>query len=212
MTRRWLFAALVAIAIAVTIAVPLRASRSTPAADAMTLGIIDLATSEGVATVKGQWRYSDTRIVGVEFHGPGAEGQPTGPLVKTYDYEPKAGSADFDDSGWPVIDATTLAERRGFGRLGFNWYRIAITVPERINGHDTRGATVTFDTALDDYAEIWVDGELPRALGQSGGSIVAGWNASNRLVIARDVQPGQRIQLAVFGINGPISNPPTNFI
>jgi gluconolactonase len=31
-------------------------------------------------------------------------------------------------------------------------------------------------------------------------------------VIGRDVQPGQQIQLAVFGINGPISNPPTNFI
>jgi gluconolactonase len=26
------------------------------------------------------------------------------------------------------------------------------------------------------------------------------------------VRPGQRIQLAVFGINGPLSNPPTNFI
>ncbi|MBL8168377.1 MAG: SMP-30/gluconolactonase/LRE family protein [Acidobacteria bacterium] len=45
-----------------------------------------------------------------------------------------------------------------------------------------------------------------------GGSVVAGWNAPNRLVIGRDVQPGQQIQLAVFGINGPISNPPTNFI
>jgi gluconolactonase len=49
-------------------------------------------------------------------------------------------------------------------------------------------------------------------LGQKGGSVVAGWNAANRLVIGRDVKPGQKIQLAVFGINGPISNPPTNFI
>ena len=65
---------------------------------------------------------------------------------------------------------------------------------------------------MDDYAEIWVDGELPRAAGQSGGSVVAGWNAVNRLVIARNAKPGQQIQLAVFGINGPISNPPTNFI
>ncbi|HET7394282.1 MAG TPA: SMP-30/gluconolactonase/LRE family protein, partial [Candidatus Binatia bacterium] len=28
----------------------------------------------------------------------------------------------------------------------------------------------------------------------------------------RDVKPGQKIQLAIFGINGPISNPPTNYI
>jgi len=57
-----------------------------------------------------------------------------------------------------------------------------------------------------------VDGELTRAIGQRGGSVVAGWNASNRLVIGRDVKPGQKIQLAVFGANGPLSNPPTNFI
>jgi len=65
---------------------------------------------------------------------------------------------------------------------------------------------------VDDYAEVWVDGELTRAVGQRGGSVIAGWNASNRLVIGRDVKPGQRIQLAIFGANGPLSNPPTNFI
>jgi gluconolactonase len=59
---------------------------------------------------------------------------------------------------------------------------------------------------------VWVDGELPRGLGQRGGSVVAGWNAANEVVVGRDVKPGQRIQLAVFGMNGPISNPPTNFI
>jgi gluconolactonase len=57
-----------------------------------------------------------------------------------------------------------------------------------------------------------VDGELPRAAGQSGGSVIKGWNAENRLIIGRDVRPGQKIQIAVFGINGPISNPPTNYI
>jgi gluconolactonase len=71
---------------------------------------------------------------------------------------------------------------------------------------------VVFQTALDDYAEVWVNGEISRFIGQKGGSVVAGWNAANRLVIGRDVKPGQKIQLAVFGINGPISNPPTNFI
>jgi gluconolactonase len=42
--------------------------------------------------------------------------------------------------------------------------------------------------------------------------VVRGWNAANRLVVGRNVKPGQKISLAVFGINGPISNPPTNYI
>src|SRR5947207_13887304 len=53
---------------------------------------------------------------------------------------------------------------------------------------------------------------MARALGRSGGSVVKGWNAPNRLIINRSVQPGQKIQLAMFGINGPLSNPPTNYI
>jgi gluconolactonase len=174
--------------------------------------VVDLATAEGVALVKGAWRYSDTRIVEVNFTGPGADGQPTGGPVRTYDYEPKAGVAGFDDTGWPVIAPESLTARRATGRLCFNWYRINLTVPDRIGSFDPTGATVTFETALDDYAEVWVDGELPRALGQRGGSVVAGWNAANEVVVGRNVKPGQEIQLAVFGMNGPISNPPTNFI
>lgn len=173
---------------------------------------IDLATKEGTRLVKGKWRYSDTRIIEVGFRGPGPDGQPTGDKIRTYDYTPHAGGADFDDSKWEVIDPTTLEKRRSTGRLCFNWYRIAITVPERVGNFDPTGSTVVFETSLDDYAEIWVDGELPHGLGQSGGSVIGGWNAPNRLVIGRNVKPGQKIQLAVFGINGPLSKPPTNFI
>jgi gluconolactonase len=173
---------------------------------------IDLATTAGVNKVKGEWRYSDTKIVEVDFRAPGPDGQPTGAPVKTYDYTPHAGGVDFEDVGWKVIDPATLKERRATGRLCFNWYRIRITIPERVGNFDPTGSTVVLETALDDYAEVWVDGELTRKLGQMGGSVVSGWNAPNRLVIGRDVKPGQQIQLAVFGINGPLSNPPTNFI
>lgn len=173
---------------------------------------INLSTAEGAKLVKGEWRYSDTKIIEIDFKGPGPDNQPTGAPVKTYDYTPHAGGADFDDSNWQVIDATTLNARRATGRLCFNWYRIKITIPKRIENFDPTGATIVFETALDDYAEIWVDGELSRALGQMGGPVISGWNAANRLVIGRNVQPGQQIQLAVFGANGPLSNPPTNFI
>jgi gluconolactonase len=173
---------------------------------------INLATAEGAKLVKGEWRYSDTKIIEIDFKGPGPDNQPTGAPVKTYDYTPHAGGADFDDSKWQVIDATTLNARRSTGRLCFNWYRIKITIPERAENFDPTGSTVVFETALDDYAEIWVDGELSRALGQMGGSVISGWNAPNRLVAGRNVKPGQQIQLAIFGANGPLSNPPTNFI
>ena len=174
--------------------------------------VIDLATDEGAKLVKGEWRYSDTKIIEVDFKGPGPDKQPTGAPLRTYDYTPKAGPADFDDSQWPVIAPASLSDRRSTGRLCFNWYRIKVTIPERINGYDPTGSTMVFETALDDYAEVWVNGELSRYLGQTGGSVIGGWNAPNRLVIGRDVKPGQQIQLAVFGINGPLSNPPTNFI
>jgi len=173
---------------------------------------IDLATPEGVRLAQGQWRYSNTRIIEVDFRGPGPDGQPTGAPIKTYDYTPHAGGADFNDSQWELIDPTALPQRRSTGRLCFNWYRIRVTIPERIGSFDPTGSTAVFETSLDDYAEIWVDGELSRGLGQMGGSVVAGWNAPNRLVVGRGVRPGQKIQLAIFGINGPLSNPPTNFI
>src|SRR4029453_19460225 len=39
-----------------------------------------------------------------------------------------------------------------------------------------------------------------------------GFNPPNRVLIATDPVPGQRIQLAVFGASGPLSNPPGNFV
>jgi gluconolactonase len=167
---------------------------------------IDLATREGVALVRGQWRYSDTRIIEVDYKRP--DGSPG----KTYSYEPKAGGADFDDSAWEVLDPTTLNKPRSTGLLCFNWYRIGVTIPEKIGDFDPTGATVVFDTVVDDYGEVWVDGKLPRGLGQVGGSVVGGFNAPNRLVVARDVKPGQKITIAVFGINSPISDTPGNYI
>ncbi len=143
---------------------------------------------------------------------PGPDLRPSGAPIKTYDYTPHAGARDFDDSAWAVLDPTTLEGRRGTGRLSFNWYRIKVRIPRRIGAFDPTGSTVVFEAVVDDYAEIWVDGALPRMLGQTGGALVRGYNAPNRVVIAREVRPGQEIQLAVFGINGPISDPPANFI
>ena len=173
---------------------------------------LDLATKEGAQVVKGEWRYSDTKIIEIDFNAAGADGQPGTVPNKAYDFTPHAGRADFDDSKWEVIDPTILDKRRSAGKLAFSWYRVKITVPERVGTFDPTGTTLVFSTSLDDYAEIWVDSEIPRAAGQSGGSVIKGWNAENRLIIGRGVKPGQTIQLAIFGVNGPLSNPPTNYI
>lgn len=192
--------------------VSLAASVQALAAHHQVEATVDLMTDAGAALVEGEWRYSDARIVATAFRAAGADNQPTGAPVTTYDIAPKAGVNGFDDSAWPVIPATSLKARRGNGRVSFNWYRIGVTIPKAVGDFDPTGSDVYFETRLDDYAEVWVDGEIGRGFGQMGGSVVAGWNAPNRLLIGRNVKPGQRIQLAVFGMNGPISNAPTNYI
>jgi len=174
--------------------------------------VVDLASREGVQVVNGQWRYHDVRIVDADSRTVGPDLKPSGAPSKTYDYAPHAGAADFDDSQWEAIDATTLDQRRSTAKVCFNWYRINITIPERIANLETAGSTVALEIVIDDYAEVWVDGKMPRVLGQPGGPVIKGFNAPNRLIIARHVKPGERIQLAVFGINGPISYSPQNFI
>lgn len=175
-------------------------------------GTIDLRTKEGTQLVKGAWRYSDVQIIETDFRAPGPDLKPSGKPTKTYDYTPHAGAADFDDSHWVVLDSETLEARRSTGKVCFNWYRINVTIPDKVGKLDTRGSTVAFEIVIDDYAEVWVDGKLPSVYGQSGGSVIKGYNAPNRVIIARDALPGRKIQLAIFGINGPISVSPNNFI
>jgi len=87
-----------------------------------------------------------------------------------------------------------------------------VTIPEKVGEFQTPGSTVASEIVIDDYAEVWVNGALPAVYGQSGGPVIKGFNAPNRLIIARNAIPGQKIQLAIFGINGPISASPNNFI
>jgi gluconolactonase len=177
--------------------------------------ILDLQTEEGVALVGGQWRYSDARVGDVEFVELGSPDDPLGPGTvpnRTYDIEPHAEAADFDDSGWTTLAPEDTMRRLANGHVCFNWYRIAVTLPERIGDTDVTGSTVVFEVVIDDYAEVWVDGSMPHALGDTGGPVVAGFNAPNRVVLTRDARPGERFSIAVFGINGPISAAPANYI
>lgn len=161
---------------------------------------IDLRTTGGVEQVKGQWKYHDVKIVEVDTKAP------DGHAIKTYNIDPRAEKPEFDDSQWPVVDPTTLANPRGGGQVCFAWYRLKLTLPEGVSGK-----TVSFVTTVDDYGEVWVDGKINYGVGQSGGAIVAGFNAANRVEL-KDPRPGKTYSIAVFGINGPISVVPSNRI
>ena len=174
--------------------------------------IVDLQTTAGAELVGATWRYADARVREIDFVEVGPDLGPSGPPSRTYDVEPHAEGVDFDDSAWRELRPEELQLRLGAGRVSFNWYRTSVTIPERIGDFDPTGATVVFETVIDDYAEVWVDGRLPLALGSTGGQVAAGFNAPNRVVLTRDAQPGQTLQIAVFGINGPISASPRNYI
>jgi gluconolactonase len=177
--------------------------------------IVDLQTTVGAALGGAEWRDSDARVVEVDFVEVGSDADPLGPgdrPNRTYDVVPHAEGTDFDDSDWVRLAPEETTARLGHGRVGFNWYRVGVTIPERLGALDPTGATVVFEVVVDDYAEVWVDGELPVALGDAGGRVAGGFNVPNRVVLTTDARPGQRFRLAVFGINGPISASPANYI
>jgi gluconolactonase len=177
--------------------------------------VVDLQRWGGMQLVGGEWRYSDCTVEEIDFVAVGAPDDPLGPggpPNRTYDVLPHAEGVDFDDSAWRVLAPEETMLRLANGRVCFNWYRIAVTIPERVGDVDPTGATVVFEVVIDDYAEVWVNGELGPALGDTGGRVAAGFNAPNRVVLTRDARPGERFQLAVFGINGPISASPRNYI
>ena len=65
--------------------------------------IVDLKTDEGIGLVKGQWRYSNVKIIDVDHHSPGPDLASSGPSNRTQDIDVHAGVADFDDSQWERI-------------------------------------------------------------------------------------------------------------
>jgi gluconolactonase len=177
--------------------------------------VVDLQTDGGASLVGARWRYADAQVREIDFVEVGSESDPLGPGEapnRTYDVLPHAEAPDFDDSGWRQLAPPETMLRLGNGRVSFNWYRTTVTIPERLGDFDPSGSTVVFEVVVDDYAEVWVNGELPLVLGLTGGQVVQGFNAPNRVILTTDAQPGDRFAIAVFGINGPISVSPRNYI
>jgi hypothetical protein len=138
--------------------------------------------------VKGEWRFAPGLVPGEPNEGlvAGLAGSP-------------ARLVDYDDSDWEVRKDLTLWYSRG---VAFAWYRIKLTLPERVAGRELRGSRCLFETCVDDYGEIWIDGECNRDRGT-----VQGFNVPQRVVVTTEPQPGQQITIAILGMNGPMAAP-----
>jgi gluconolactonase len=168
---------------------------------------VNLMTPEGSAAFGAVWKTIEAHVVETT---PMAGRMPG--YDKTYDMVPHAGDAGFDDSKWSVIEAKGLADRRGGGKSSFLWFRTTLTIPAKIGDFDTAGAKAVLTAYVDDYAEVWINGQMPRRSGYPSPATIQGLNMPNRVVLAETVKAGDKFEIAIFGINGPISVAPSNFI
>ena len=154
----------------------------------MPRAVIDLNTSSGLETVNGQWKFAQGLV----------PGEPNEGLVSQLEGSP-ARLPDYDDSGWEICNDLAKWITRGFS---FVWYRTKITLPETVEGHPTTGVRVQFETCIDDYGELWLDGECDRHRGA-----VQGFNVPQRVVLSEEVRPGEQHTIALLAANGPMAAP-----
>src|SRR3984957_2628072 len=169
--------------------------------------VVDLMTVDGSAAFGARWRGGGGKLVECPAL---TDSMPE--FRTTYDVDPHAELRGFDDTAWPEIAATDLGARRGGGMVSFFWFRATLIIPARAGGFDTAGAKTVLTVNVDDYAEVWVNGELPRAAGRPSPATIQGFNMPNRLVLRDTVAPGDTFEIAIFAINGPISAAPANFL
>ncbi|MBN1542659.1 metallophosphoesterase family protein [candidate division KSB1 bacterium] len=94
-----------------------------------------------------------------------------------------------DDSEWEVVDVGNRWDVEN----SVCWLRKRIVIPEKVNGFDIAGSTVSFSVSMDDGAEIYLDGE-PRSEQVAEGR-------TRGVILTEKAQPGDEFFLAVKGIN-----------
>ena len=170
--------------------------------------VVDLMTDAGSAAFGAVWRAREARLVECPALSDARPEYKT-----TYDVEPHAELVGFDDSDWELVPPTDLGGKRGGGMVSFFWFRTTLTIPANAAGFDTADAKAVLRVNVDDYAEVWVNGLLPRTAGRPTPGAIQGFNMPNRLLLGDNVvSPGDKFEIAVFAINGPISVAPANFL
>lgn len=181
--------------------------------------IADLRSIEGASLVKAQWSYQPAHIEETNFQLPGPQKAgmdalllyPTGARVKTNSLKPQIGDPAFDKAFQP-ISPDQLETRLGNGLFSFVWYKLELTIPEKIGAIQTKGSTAVFEIVIDDYSEIWVNGKQAIAFGQVGNGVIGGYNSRNRVILSNQARPGDHYTIAILAINGVIGHLPDNYV
>ena len=149
---------------------------------------LNLQDAEVLTEVGGRCRFAPGFIPGDDKEGfvSDTEGSP-------------ARLPDFDDSNWEIREDLTKWHSRG---IAFAWYRIKVTLPAEVDGRSISGARCIFETCIDDYGEIWIDGECDRDR-----ACVQGFNVPQRVVISAEPKEGDQHTIALLAINAPIGAP-----
>lgn len=150
--------------------------------------ILNLQDAADLRAVQGQWRFAPGFI----------PGQPNEGLLAQAEGSP-ARLPDYDDSGWDVCPDLTRWHSRGFT---FAWYRLKATLPETVQGQSIVGTRMLFETCIDDYGEIWINGICDRERGA-----IQGFNVPQRVLVTTEPQPGQQYTIALLAANGPLGAP-----
>ena len=149
---------------------------------------IYLRDAAGQELVKGVWKYARGYV----------PGEPNEGLVEQLEGSP-ARLVDYDDSTWAVCP--NLAERNSHG-FSFIWFRIKITIPSEVKGENVAGGRVWFETNVDNYGEVYVDGNIDRDKW-----VVTGNNTPKRILIEDPAVPGTQHTIAVLVANAPLGAP-----
>jgi gluconolactonase len=149
---------------------------------------LDLNKEADRQKVRGVWR----RALGL------VPGEPNQGLVAELESSP-ARLADYDDSGWEITGNVRDLVSKGFT---FGWWRITVELPEEIEGVPIAGSNVVFETNIDNYGEVWIDGDLDLVNGT-----VVGFNAQQRVVVSPSAVPGAKHVIACLAANGPLALP-----
>jgi gluconolactonase len=149
---------------------------------------LDLNKKEDCRKIKGQWRVGQGLAPGEPNEGLTAQ------LLNT-----PARLADYDDSNWEICADIRQSRSSGFT---FAWYRISVEIPDNIDGVTLGDSRVLFETNVDNYGEIWIDGKIDRTAG-----VINGINAQQRVEVSAKAVPGAKHVIACLVVNGPLAEP-----
>lgn len=174
--------------------------------------VVDLKSDAGAAALAAQWMYADADITAATNHWPGPDNKASGAENTTHTLTLTAGDLKAVRAASAPVAPTSLEQRRTPGRIAFGWYTLDFTVPQRVGNLETAGTTLVLEVVVDDYAEVWVDGRAHAVLGSSHGPLASGWNSPTRVLLTRDALPGETHTISILAANGPLSDPPSNFV